>query len=584
MGHLRSTRLLLRALLGVVAACGCGFPDRAGAQTVSEFTIPTAVSGPAEITAGPDGALWFTEANGNNIGRITTTGTFTEFTVPTAGSVPAGITAGSDGALWFTENRGNKIGRITTTGTFTEFTIPTGSSFSMSITAGPDDNLWFAENGGNKIGRITTAGAFTEFTVPTANSLPLRITAGPDGNLWFIEVNGNKIGRITTAGKFTEFTVPTANSEPNGITAGPDGALWFTEASGNKIGRITTAGTFTEFTIPTASSNPIEITAGPDGALWFTEASSNKIGRITTSGVVTGEFPVLTSSSEPNGIAAGPDGGLWFTEETGSKIGTLMPAPPAQPSPLVAAILPSSRSVRVGTTATVFATIINNSKSPLTDCRIVPSTFVNGFFSYQTTDPATNALTGSPNTSVPISAGDLQTFVIAILAGAPYPPTNVQFTFVCDGFAAATPIVGVNTLLLTFDANPAPDVIALAATVQDDGIVHVTTGSPPTGAFAVATDNLGSGDTITVATNTGTAALPIGVTVCQTNPTTGQCLQTPAATVSTTINSNATPTFGIFVSASSAVPFDPATNRIFVTFTDSTNTIRGGTSVAVETQ
>jgi hypothetical protein len=112
--------------------------------------------------------------------------------------------------------------------------------------------------------------------------------------------------------------------------------------------------------------------------------------------------------------------------------------------------------------------------------------------------------------------------------------------------------------------------------------VHVT-GAPSTGVFAVATVNLGSADTITAATNTGEATLPITVTICQTNPQTGVCLQTPGPTVKTTIAANATPTFGIFVSASAAVPFDPANNRIFVQFTDSTGAVRGETSVAVET-
>ena len=127
-------------------------------------------------------------------------------------------------------------------------------------------------------------------------------------------------------------------------------------------------------------------------------------------------------------------------------------------------------------------------------------------------------------------------------------------------------------------------VVALAATTQNDGVVHVTNGTPQTGVLAVATSNLGSSDTITVGTNTGLATLPIAITICQTNPTSGACLQTPAATVSTTISANATPTFGIFVTASNTVAFDPANNRIFVTFTDSTNNIRGETSVAVETQ
>src|SRR5438128_2358664 len=84
-------------------------------------------------------------------------GTITEFPVPTSSSHPAGITAGPDGNLWFTESNANQIGRITTSGGFTEFPLPTtcGSSFGcepIGITAGPDGNLWFTEGGGNKIG------------------------------------------------------------------------------------------------------------------------------------------------------------------------------------------------------------------------------------------------------------------------------------------------------------------------------------------------------------------------------------------------------------------------------------------------
>ena len=40
----------------------------ASAQTFSEFTPPTAGTGPTTIVAGPDGRLWFTEAGVNAIG------------------------------------------------------------------------------------------------------------------------------------------------------------------------------------------------------------------------------------------------------------------------------------------------------------------------------------------------------------------------------------------------------------------------------------------------------------------------------------------------------------------------------------
>lgn len=170
-----------------------------------------------------------------------------------SGGRPAGITAGPDGALWFTEGSG-QIGRITTAGVFSEYPVPTPNSQPWAITIGPDSALWFTDLSG-QIGRITIAGVITEFPVPTPGSQPLGIATGPDGALWFTESLTSKIGRVTTAGDFTEYSVGVAEENfPQYITAGPDGALWFTYtgifASG--VGRITTAGALAEYQTPTA--------------------------------------------------------------------------------------------------------------------------------------------------------------------------------------------------------------------------------------------------------------------------------------------------------------------------------------------
>ncbi len=289
---------------------------------VTEFGLATPDSGPAQITQGPDGSLWFTENNGNKIGRITPNGDLNGFTVPTANSTPDGITLGPDGNLWFTENTGNQIGRLTPGGSFTEFPIPTADSHPSGITKGSDGNLWFGEVTANKIGRITPGGTITEFNIPTPNGRPSGMTLGPDGNVWFVEIMASQIGRITTGGSITEFPLPTSNSSPNAITAGPDGNLWFVEGTANKIGRISPSGSVTEFTLPTPDSGPAIITRGPDGNLWFTERKANQIGRIAPSGTVT-EFAVPTGGSRPLGIATGPDQNLWFTEYTGNQIGRI---------------------------------------------------------------------------------------------------------------------------------------------------------------------------------------------------------------------------------------------------------------------
>ena len=250
---------------------------------------------------------------------------------------------------------------------------------------------------------------------------------------------------------------------------------------------------------------------------------------------------------------------------------------------LAAAVLPSSRSVQVGSPATAFATIINLSLATATTCGIAAPTTIPTVFRYQTTDPSTNAVTGSPNTPVTIPGGGLQTYVVALTPTGSFSSADVRFGFHCDNSPIAPVVLGLNTLLLSASTTPVPDIVALAATLTNDGIVNVP-GATGTGVFAVATSNVGTGGSITVSADTGSANLLVGITLCQTNPATGACLASPTQTVTTQINASATPTFGIFVAGTGTVPFDPANNRVFVRFKDAGGVTRGSTSVAVRTK
>jgi virginiamycin B lyase len=288
----------------------------------------TGILGPLAIAAGPDGALWFTNRDGNSIGRLAPSGAqsgvVTDYTDPSVAQ-PGGIAAGPDGALWFTNQNGGasgesgSIGRITTAGAITDFTGP-GISDPRAIAAGPDGAMWFTNSAGGRdpsIGRISMSGAVTDYS--TGPDAPTGgIVAGPDGDLWF--TSGSSIGRMTTAGVVTMYTDPGVAAAA-GIAVGPDGALWFTNQTGGSgpgsIGRISTAGVVTIYTDP-AIVNPNGITAGPDGALWFTDQSGTSIGRITTAGIVT-QYPGACSGG-PQGIAAGPDGALWCTNTNGDAI------------------------------------------------------------------------------------------------------------------------------------------------------------------------------------------------------------------------------------------------------------------------
>jgi len=79
---------------------------------------------------------------------------------------------------------------------------------------------------------------------------------------------------------------------------------------------------------------------------------------------------------------------------------------------------------------------------------------------------------------------------------------------------------------------------------------------------------------------TGGASLPLTLSICQTDAG-ANCLALPAPSVTTQIDAGATPTFSIFALGTGPIPFDPATNRIFVRFTDDGGVTRGATSVAV---
>ncbi|HLW02243.1 MAG TPA: hypothetical protein VKT82_26545 [Ktedonobacterales bacterium] len=294
----------------------------ASAVTMVEFPIPTAGSGPAAIAAGADGALWFTECQGKQIGRITPAGVVLEYPVRSFGDAnPVDIVAGPDGNVWYTQRALSQVGQMKPSGFTTEWPV-TGGAFD--IAAGPDGNLWFTESTGNKIGKITPALFFAhEYAVPTVNSQPSGITTGPDGNLWFTEYRGNKIGRLNPNGATAEFPLPTANSGPEAITLGPDGNLWFMEANTQKIGRITPAGVITEFQVQGIHSlDNGRITKGRDGNLWFTVPGDDLIGRITPTGSIS-TFRVPTPEAVPEGIIAGPDGNLWFTEFATNKIGRI---------------------------------------------------------------------------------------------------------------------------------------------------------------------------------------------------------------------------------------------------------------------
>jgi hypothetical protein len=253
------------------------------------------------------------------------------------------------------------------------------------------------------------------------------------------------------------------------------------------------------------------------------------------------------------------------------------------PAILFASVLPGSRSVLLGNTATVFATMINAGSAALQNCQIVlpPNSPAGLTLVYETTNPATNAPNSTVNAPAPITGNNgSQSFLLGFHGTTPFSAPAMPLDFQCDGTPLAAIVPGVDTIDLVMSSTPVADIIAISATATNDGIVEAPVGGD--GAFAIASFNLGIPAAITVSVDTGTATLPLTLTICETNPSNGQCFAAPAASVSLTDAANATPTFSIFVQPIGPIAFAPAASRVFVRFKDAGNGLHGSTSVAIQ--
>ncbi|MEN0653766.1 MULTISPECIES: S8 family peptidase [Hyphobacterium] len=249
--------------------------------------------------------------------------------------------------------------------------------------------------------------------------------------------------------------------------------------------------------------------------------------------------------------------------------------------PVRAAVLPSSRVVRLGDWATAFVTLINPASfgQTLTGCRILPPAMFGGGFHFQTTDPASNTLTGTRDAPVTIGPGQSQSFVVSIQS-----PQNeamdFDMEFVCDGAAAAV-ATPVSAFWLATSDVPRPDLLYIAATASGNGILDLEPGG--TRAFAVAVVNAGEPGRASIGTYS-TIGTNATIRMCETDPTNGQCVSDRERSLFLEMDRNQVRTFTVFVGLTpdAVVPFDPANSRVGLQFGNSNDA--GVASVAVRTQ
>lgn len=253
--------------------------------------------------------------------------------------------------------------------------------------------------------------------------------------------------------------------------------------------------------------------------------------------------------------------------------------------PPVAAVLPYARAVSLNQPATGFAVMLNSSGIPLSNCAPAisnPSVAAGSVFTYQTTNSA-NQLVGTGNTPAGlIPIGGQQNFVFGITPSLPLSQAEIGISIACTGAQPSTVVNGVNSFILSSQASALPDLVAIAATTSNDGIVAVPNIIGQSAAFSVAAVNIGASGTITATAERGPLTPAVTLLVCRTDSA-GQCRpgEGPASQVSTNIANGETALFAVFLQNAGPIPFDPANNRVFLRLRNSNAITVGATNVAV---
>ena len=128
-----------------------------GAAT--ERSVPARAT---QIAVASDGKVWYTERFNHHIGRLDpATNQVARFPTLTPSAGPQDITAAPDGTLWFTQANLGNIAQITPNGVITEEGKAvkddpnSGLENALGIAIGPDDqSVWFTMQADNKIAAL----------------------------------------------------------------------------------------------------------------------------------------------------------------------------------------------------------------------------------------------------------------------------------------------------------------------------------------------------------------------------------------------------------------------------------------------
>ena len=314
------TLLITLALITVAGITGSSIEAK-----VSDTSSPTPVSFPLNITAAPDGSVWYTESRdiANNLVQRTSGGTLTKFPIPSSMSDPGGMDTDSNGDIWFTEKAGD--GRLvmfdTSGSSFIEFPTPVAGGAPYDVSVALNDDVWFSLRDSDQIGVRRDSGAWGIVGL-NVGAEPHGIAAGLDENVLIAAPAKDRIYEWTKQGTLRYWGLE-AGTNPQDIVVDGTGNVWFSGQDRGTLGRIMPSHQRVEYDLPGESSEPLGLdVARVTGSGHRTDpvwvALTSGVGVVSACGV-QGEH-TLDSTYHPMDVAVEDDFDAWFTDIRGNRI------------------------------------------------------------------------------------------------------------------------------------------------------------------------------------------------------------------------------------------------------------------------
>lgn len=201
----------MKGLNALAAALVSAVAIAAPSSRFKFYDLPTPLSGPCDLTTGPDGALWGQDQFVNKIFRIdTNTSQIQEFEIPfTQAPFPANVLP----------------------------TLAGRTALACAIQPGLDGHIYASNGLYNQLVRVNvTTKQIDVFTPepynPTGDLQPFNdLYRGPTG-MYFTQTTGNVITHFDyKTHEFRNYPVPTPEGSPLGMFVSHDGYAWVREKS-----------------------------------------------------------------------------------------------------------------------------------------------------------------------------------------------------------------------------------------------------------------------------------------------------------------------------------------------------------------